>query len=207
MRQSAGCMQAMTPPTTMDRLKWINSAGGPLILISDKSYNLWSGILKRSSYLDNKIEDADDFLNAEEADYGKACLVQDYLGVVNVGNGTALILGDEPLLMTFFHSVDGRVAIARWFYGEDEELVDNNLKTIDFNSTDNWEFALTLNLSSENQYLFDSACFAGMLNKGNNDCLSANIKQGDYKIWTSIYEPDKKTKLIIHRFDTTNQPA
>jgi hypothetical protein len=63
----------------MDRLKWIDSAGGPLIIISDKSYNLWNGILKRSSYLDNKIEDADDFLNTDKADYGKACLVQDYL--------------------------------------------------------------------------------------------------------------------------------
>lgn len=87
-----------THPTTMDRLKWVASEGGPLILISDKSKNLWSGILKRSSYLANKIEEADDFLDADEADYGKACLVQDYLGVVNVGNDTALVLGDEPLL-------------------------------------------------------------------------------------------------------------
>jgi hypothetical protein len=197
-------MQAITYPTTMNRLKWIDSAGGPLILISDKSYNLWSGILKRSSYLDSKIEDADDFLNADVADYGKACLVQEYLGIVDIGNDTALVLGDEPLLTTVFHSVDNRVVIARWYYGEDKELVDNYLKTIDLNSIDNWEFALTLKLSSDRQYLFDSAFSASMLDKGANECLSLNIKQGDYKIWTSIYEPDDKTKLIIHKFDTTN---
>ncbi len=189
----------------MDKLKWIESAGGPLILISDKCYSLWSGILKRSSYLDNKTEDADDFLNADKADYGKACLVQDYLGIVNIGNDTALVLGDEPLLTTVFHSIDNRVVIARWFYGENEALVDKYLKAIDLNSIANWKFASTLKLSSDRQFLFDSACSASMLpEKENNKWLSLNIKQGDYKIWTSIYEPDDKTKLIIHKFDMTD---
>jgi len=188
----------------MDRLKWIDSAGGPLILISDKSYNLWSGILKHSSYLDNKSEDADDFLNADEADYGKACLVDDYLGLINIGDDTALVLGDEPLLTTIFHSVDNRAVIARWYYGENEGQVENVLKTIDLNSIDNWEFALPLELSSDKQYLFDSARSATMLDKENDDYLVVNIKQGNYQIWTSIYEPDDKTKLIIHKFETTN---
>jgi hypothetical protein len=196
-------MQAMTHLKTMDRLKWIDSTGGPLILISDKSYKLWSGILKRSSYLDNKIEDADDFLNADETDYGKACSVQDYLGAVKVEDDTVLVLGDEPLLTTVFLSVDDRTVIARWYYGEDEQSVENFLKTIDLNSIDNWEFALTLNLSSDKQYLIDSACSASMFDKS-NDHLSLDIQQGDYKIWTSVYEPDDKTKLLIHKLDKTN---
>lgn len=197
-------MQAMTHLTTMDRLKWIDSAGGPLILISDKSYNQWSGILKRSSYLDNIIEEADDFLNADEADYGKACTVQDHLGVVNVGSDTALVFGDEPMLTTIFHSVDDKVIVARWVYGEDEESVDNYLKTIDLNSIDNWEFSLTVNLFSGKQYLFDSACSASMLDQGNNEILIVNITQGEYNIWTSIYEPDNKTKLIFHKLEAIN---
>lgn len=179
----------------MDRLKWIDTAGGPLILISDKSYNLWSGILKRNSYLDGKIEDADDFLNSDETDYGKACLVQDYLGIVDIGDDTVLVLGDAPLLTTVLHSAGNSVVMARWDYGENEELVDHYLKTIDLSSIDNWEFALTFKLSTDRQYLFDSACSASMLDNGNNDCLSLNMKQGDYKIWTSIYEPDDKTKI------------
>ena len=191
----------MTHATTMNKLTWIESAGGPLILISDSSYNLWSGILRRSSYLNNQIEEADDFLNADEADYGKACLIQDYLGVVNVGNDSALVLGDEPLRTTVFHSVDSRVVTARCYYGESEESVDNYLKTIDLTSIDNWEFSLTFRLSSDRQYLFDSACFASMLVTGSSDYLSINIKQGEYKIWTSIYEPDNKTILLIHKFE------
>ena len=188
----------------MDRLKWIDSEGGPLILLSDKSYKLWSGILNRSSYLDNKIEDADDFLNADETDYGKACLVQDYLGVINIGDDLALVLGDEPLSTTIFHSIDNTVVIARWCYGENEDWVDNHLKTIKLNSIDNWEFALMFGLSSDKQYLFDSACSASMLKEGINECLTVNIKQGVYQISTSIYEPDDKTKFIIHKFDMIN---
>ncbi len=194
----------MTHPNTMHSLRWIHSAGGPLILISESSYKLWSGILKRSSYLDKKIEDADDFLDADEADYGKACLIQDYLGLINVGDDAVLVLGDEPLLTTIYNSADAKVVIARWYYGEDEQLVESYLNTIDLNSIDNWEFALILNLSSDKQYLFDSACSASMLDKGNNEFMTINIKPGEYKIWTSIYEPEEKTKLIIHKLEATN---
>lgn len=191
-------------PITMDKLKWIQSEGGPLVLISDNSYNLWSGTLKRSLYLDNKIEEADDFLNADEADYGKACLIQDYLGVVNTGDDIALVLGDEPLLTTVFHAVDGKVVIARWYYGESKESVESSLRTIDLSSINNWESPLTFKLSSNRQYLFDSACHGNALDEESNDYLPVNIKEGDYKIWTSIYEPDDKTKLLIHKFDITN---
>jgi hypothetical protein len=197
-------MQAMTNLTFMNSLKWIESAGGPLILISATSYNLWSGILKRSSYLDGKVEEADDFLDADESDYGKACAVQDYLGVITVGNDTALVFGDEPMLTTVFYSADDKVVVARWFYGEDEQSFDNYLKTIDLNLIDNWEFSLTVNLSSDEQYLFDSASDASMLDKENGEFLILNIKQGEYKIWTSIYEPDDKTKLMLHKLDTAN---
>ena len=188
----------------MEKLKWIYSTGGPLILITDKSYNLWSGILKRSSYLDNKIEVADDFLNADEADYGKACLIQNYLGVVNIGDDTALVLGDEPLSTTVFNPVNGGVVIARWYYGEDKDFVDNYLNATDITALADWEFELTVNLSSDKQYLFDSACSGNMSDEENNDCLLLNIKRGDYKIWTTICEPDEKTKLILHKFETTN---
>src|SRR5688572_2978425 len=188
----------------MDRLTWIESAGGPLVLVSDNSYKLWSGILRRSSYLNNKIEETDDFLNADEADYGKACLIQDYLGVVSIGDDTALVLGDEPLLTTVFHSIDNKVVIARLYYGESEESLDKRLRTIDLNSIKDWEFSLTFKLSSDRQYLFDAACSANLLNKESNGYLPINIMHGDYKLLTSIYAPDDKTKLLVHRFDKIN---
>lgn len=183
-------------------MKWIASAGGPLILIPEKSYKLWSGIFKRSAYLIGIEEDAEDFLDPDETDYGRACLVDDYLGLVKVDSEEVLILGEEPMLTTFFFSLEQPV-LARWCYGESEALVENYLATIDLDSIGNWEFALTLNISSTRQFLFDAACSASMLDHESNDYLPLNIPQGRYKIWTSMYEPDAKTKLIIHRFDAT----
>ena len=188
----------------MDRLKWIDSAGGPLVLISAKSYKLWSGILKRSSYLENKFEDADDFMNAEEADYGKACEVQDYLGVVDIGNDFALIFGDEPMLTTVLNTTDKKVIAARWVYADSEAFVDQILKELDTTKIKNWQLSLTFNLSSDKQYLFDSASEGSILEKDNEAYLSLNILQGQYNLWTSIYEPDEKTQLLIHKFEPTN---
>jgi hypothetical protein len=187
----------------MDKLKWIDSAGGPLILISDKTVGLWSGILKRSAYLKNIEEEADDFLVPEEADYGKACLIESYLGLLNIENEDVLILGDEPMLTTFFFSSDKPV-LARWYYGEDEVLVDNMLLNIDLNTINNWEFALTFNVKSNNQFLFDSASSKSMLDKQQSDYLQINIKAGQYNVSTSVFQPDNKTKLILHKFEMTN---
>jgi len=117
-------MQAMTKQAAYTQIKRINLAVGQLILISDQNFYAWGGIFKRSSYSNNNFEEEDDFLDADEADYGKACTVLDYLGVVSVDSDNALVLSDEPLLTTVRHSIDSRIVIARWFYGEDEETVD-----------------------------------------------------------------------------------
>jgi hypothetical protein len=129
----------------MDKLKWIDSAGGPLVLISDKSYKFWSGILKRNSYLENKFEEADDFMNTKETDYGKACEVRDYLGVVEIGSDVALIFGDEPLLTTVLDSTDKKVIAARWVYADSETFVEQALKNLDTTRIKNWVLSLTFN--------------------------------------------------------------
>jgi hypothetical protein len=192
----------------MDRLKWIDSAGGPLVLISDKSFKLWSGIFKRSSYLKNKFEEADDFMNAHEADYGKACEIQDYLGVIDIGNDFALVLGDEPMLTTVLSTKDKKVIVARLAYADDKNFVDEKLRELAASKINDWQLSVTFDLSSDKQFLFDSAADATMLEKeeGTYSYLSLNILQGQYSIWTSTYNPDDKTKLIIHKFELKNRP-
>lgn len=184
----------------MEKLNWIDSAGGPLILISDKSFGLWSGILNRSAYLKNIEEDSDDFLDPEEADYGRACLIEGYLGLVKVDNEDALILGGEPMLTTFFFA-SGKPVLARWFYGEDELFVENTLLNIDSDAIKNWEFATMFDINTDKQFLFDSACSKTMLDENQWECLEINIKPGQYKVSTSVFEPDISTKLILHKFE------
>lgn len=184
----------------MDKLKWIVSAGGPLILISDKTISRWSGILNRSAYLKKEEEDADDFLDPDEADYGKACQVDGYVGLIKLDDEEVLVLGSEPMFTTFFFS-HGKPVLARWFNGEDEAFVDHALLNIDLGLMLNWEFELRFNLVSDTPFLFDSACSESMLNNQQRDYLRLNMKAGYYEVSTSVYEPDDKTKLILHKFE------
>ena len=185
----------------MDKLKWIESAGGPFILISKKVVGFWSGILNRNSYLanrDGEVEEAEDFLDPNEADYGKACLIEGWLGLTIVNDENVLVLGDEPINTTFFFSADKPI-LARWSYGENTEFVNNLLLSADIDFIDNWEFVLEFNITSDKQFLFDSACSQNMLN--DEEYLEINLKSGVYKVSTTIYEPNDKTQLILHKFE------
>jgi hypothetical protein len=61
---------------------WVTSAGGPLILIPESACHLWGGAPR--TYPD------------EEGDYGRACDVDGYVGLIDVGAAQALVLGDMP---------------------------------------------------------------------------------------------------------------
>jgi hypothetical protein len=80
----------------MNSLIWIESAGGPLILLGEHHLNVWSGIFNKSLYAKGIVVEVYDFMDAHEADYGKACRVNDYLGII----GKAFILGEEPMPTT-----------------------------------------------------------------------------------------------------------
>jgi hypothetical protein len=193
----------------MKRLDWIESAGGPLVIISDDAINLWSGIYKRESYLLDKIEDAYDFMDSTETDYGKSCLVDDYLGLVEVGKENGIVLGDEPMPTTIFNSSDNEINIARFcYYGikDSEHYADKLLSDLDLALIDNWEYKLTVTFNSEKLFLFDSAVDGKGLYKRqeNTDFLLSHLTPGQYKVFTSVYEPDKEIKLILHRLVATN---
>lgn len=188
----------------MDRLKWISSAGGPLILGDEKQIKMWSGIFNRNKYINSEIIEAEDFLDAEEADYGKACLVEDYLGLVEILNGKVLILGEEPLSTTSFVSNDNKRAFARWQYGEDEEFIDEHLQKLDFSKINNWQDPIFFEVKSNRQFLFDSAlCFLDLQQEEDEYYLELSIEKGNYIIWTAIYNPNNDTELIIHKFEPT----
>jgi hypothetical protein len=97
-------------------------------------------VFNRSAYLNNYLVDADDFLDPIEADYGKACSVNDYIGMVDIENNSVLVLGDEPMLTTVFSSSDSKVGLARWYYAPDnsEGAIDQLLLNLDTESIDNW---------------------------------------------------------------------
>ncbi|WP_432825680.1 Imm21 family immunity protein [Dactylosporangium sp. CA-092794] len=85
---------------------WVSSAGGPLLVAPQASLSLWTG----ADSTDGPLEDW--------GDYGRACAIDGYIGVVAIGARQALVLGDEPTT-TYLPS---ERLVLRWAaaYAEDE---------------------------------------------------------------------------------------
>ncbi|MCP3058796.1 immunity 21 family protein [Myxococcus sp. K38C18041901] len=83
--------------------EWIESAGGPLVVIPRSVIAEWKGT---------------------PADYEEACGVADYLGLLCREWGDVLVLGDEPLRTAVVARPEGPV-IVRWMFAPSaEQLVD-----------------------------------------------------------------------------------
>ena len=89
--------------------KWIDSDGGPLILMEARLAPHWTGV-------DGK-------------DYDRACEVNDYLCVLTVGDGQALVFGEEPMSTAWLANRNGGTFV-RWSYGESQSAVLETLKGI-----------------------------------------------------------------------------
>ena len=88
-----------------ERMKWIKSGGGPLIVLEQSLARHWRGVEGNSAIGDAR--------NAFANDYARACAISDYVGEVEVGSGSALILGDEPLQTYVWIREDKNINIVR----------------------------------------------------------------------------------------------
>lgn len=183
----------------MSTLKWIESGGGPLVLMDEDSVKLWSGVLDSTEYANNKLVDAEDFMDAGQADYGKACLVEDYLGLVDVEDNQALVLNDEPLPTTVLPAIDGVTVFARAIYGESFEQVDAYLEKLQLAAIADWQEFGIFRVVAENLVLFDAAAYAIILREP--DYLAIKIPVGSYFVSTALYEPDERTQVLLHKLE------
>lgn len=74
------------------RYTWVSSAGGPLLVAPRSVLPLWTG----AGSTDGPVE--------SWGDYGRACAVDGYVGVIAIGRRQALVLGDEPAMTTYLSS-------------------------------------------------------------------------------------------------------
>src|SRR5689334_17973405 len=95
-------------------MQWVESAGGPLIVVPLELAQSWRGI--------------EAVPGDPVTDYDRACDVDDYLGVLEVGPGRGLVLGDEPMRTAFVPSADGGILV-RWGYAPSEDAVLRVLET------------------------------------------------------------------------------
>ena len=85
-------------------MQWLDTGGGPFVLISSRSAPRWSGVRGAGS----------------PNDFERACDVADYLGAIPFADGDALVLGDDPFPTAYIGApAFGGGYIVRMLWGED----------------------------------------------------------------------------------------
>lgn len=165
-------------------IKWISSTGGPLILIKTSCLQYWKGIFGISNESQgNSI-----------TDYERACEINDYVGLIDVGSCKALVLGEEPFETTWLSTEDGSGILVRWVWADNDKQVLAALKNLSLNQI--WDATgIEITFSTESLILFDSSnSYDFLRNK-----LDIKIQPGTYTINSLFFKPDERVNLLIHR--------
>ncbi|MFJ2745689.1 Imm21 family immunity protein [Streptomyces sp. NPDC087440] len=154
-------------------LTWLDTEGGPFIVVPRTALPHWSG---------------------PEDDYDRACEVMDFVGVLELPDGAeALVLGDEPLSTSYLP--EHRVLV-RWHYAESEEGVVDIIRT--GLSTAEWKEGPVLSTTGE-LVMFDAAYFGTEVGTLTGS-TSLDLAAGRYRVDSASIEPNSLTSFRVHRF-------
>lgn len=156
---------------------WVTSLGGPLILIPESACHQWGGTPR--DYPDS------------EGDYGRACAIGDYTGLIDVGTNKALVLGDMPARTTFLpeHGILYR-EIAADDGLDPSETTARLLPNIEWEPGLSWEVA-------EPVILFDSAYDYSHVVSANEEHLRISLTPGRYLVQAAYVEIPQEAYLIL----------
>jgi len=169
---------------------WLDHAAGPLLLLPDSLLPEWSGI----DVPDYRVVAARFRGNAEEpraSDYDRACDVGDYAGVIEVGYGFGLVLGDMPAATNWLPRPFGGI-LARWEYAESDRAMDAALACIPDSLT--WTEKGNFTVVSSPLHLFNSA------EPGDEAVLlrlAIPLAAGSYSVRWTRYAPDERTAASL----------
>src|SRR5215204_3384134 len=164
---------------------WVSSNGGPLLLLSVAHLAEWHG----TDAAAQEPSDADD----PPSDYDRAGAVADYTGVIPVGSGEGLVLGDEPNDTAWVALARGGILV-RWVYAEGAGQAEAALASIPPDLA--WGSAGTFRVTASPVELFDSA------ESGANalgERLRIDLAAGTYEIAHADHRPDADTWLQLVR--------
>jgi hypothetical protein len=153
-----------------------------LLLAPKSSIGAWLGVLPTNS-------------PGQPSDYARACEVQDEIGVIQVGEDQAIVLGDEPDRTTLVRQSGNEVFILRWRWAASEQSL---LSALFFSLGRNaipFRPAGTFLARTAEYLLFDSA--SPGLDVASS--LSVAFRAGIYELGTAMFKPDGSTFALVHR--------
>ncbi len=159
-------------------LTWLDTLGGPHILVPQSALPNWHGAPMDSS--------------EDEGDYGRACSVKSYIGLIQVGPDNALVMS-EPCLTTFLAE---RRALIRWVAANSEDdMVEAACEVMDAQSAlGDEELTWTV---GETLILFDSAFRHDEISP--EEHLRIDLSPGRYQV-RATYVKHPKAELILVQF-------
>jgi hypothetical protein len=172
-------------------MKWVESKGGPLVVLEKELMNAWSGLRPSRPNCDL----TNDLTTSAESDYSRACAIDDYVGIISIRGGHALVLGDEPLRTTWWPPLETTPGLlVRWWSAVNESRV---IELMQRSSEASFEpRSLPFTVNSREMILSDAALTGNRLQ---DQGLTFELMPAVYSVETAFYRPDEKTSLWLHR--------
>lgn len=154
------------------KLRWISSAGGPLVLLQSSSLSAWQGV--------------------HGEDYERAGAITGHTGIITKAGRDVLVLWGEPLETTY-HEAGTRQFLTQWSYAPDEESVIKALSELDGETVEPLG-ETSMSIMDPEQFLID----AGAPGTGVRERLTLSLVPGHYVVRTFAYRPSTDVELIMH---------
>jgi hypothetical protein len=159
-------------------LNWLECSGGPFILMEKSLLKYWGGYDEEG----------------EPNDYDRACEINEYLGIVNVHDGVALIVNTESMQIAINPSIKtNEIMFISWVYANNEQDIINSLKEIPEYIWDN--INIKIQIINGDLVLFES------VNPGNDveEYFNILLEKGNYCVLSGVYNPNKSTRFILYK--------
>ncbi|MFB7380629.1 Imm21 family immunity protein [Kitasatospora purpeofusca] len=153
---------------------WVESLGGPFVVLPEVVLEAWSGSAGNG--------DAGD-------DYDRACAVEGFIGLLRVGSAEGLVLGDEPASTAY---LPAQGVFVRWSAADSEEAM---LGSVDAAMrAARWEPELTWQVPGP-VVLFDPV-WTGEESRL-QEHVRVDLEAGSYGVRAAYVEPDPQTALTL----------
>ena len=130
----------------------------------------------------------------ELSDYERACVVDDYVGLILANQCPVLVLNQEPLITSWYPIGPSEGIIVRCVWANDLRDVENTFEKLpslsDWNPT-----GVIVDFESQDLVIFDSSS-PGTLYSGRIDI---EFPSGRFTVHTLFYEPSVEIRLLLHR--------
>lgn len=160
-------------------MRWISSAGGPLVLIPRVLLSRWQGSC------------------GEPSDYEMACGVEGYVGVIEKAGCQLLVLGDEPL-QTAVSRLNGRPCLVRWVYAPSPGIAETSVAAMAPVYLRGPLESVAIRVESSPLVLMD----AGAPGEHPGDTLEVELEPGAYRVHVYEFAPARDMKFLVHAFES-----